>query len=85
MPKHPLTIAKPLSFSKKGGNAYRKKFIYTDVFGKILNQPKSYQDVRSMVISDWQDILERQWIGELRKTIPYSVDKEVLKTVNKHN
>lgn len=31
MPKHPLTIAKPLSFSKKGGNAYRKKFIYTDV------------------------------------------------------
>ncbi|WP_454892931.1 peptidylprolyl isomerase [Alloprevotella tannerae] len=73
------------AFGIKGSAKTYPKFIYTDVFGKILNQPKSYQDVRSMVISDWQDILERQWIGELRKTIPYSVDKEVLKTVNKHN
>ena len=73
------------AFGIKGSAKTYPKFIYTDVFGKILNQPKSYQDVRSMVISDWQDILEKKWIGELRKTIPYTIDKSVLKTVNKHN
>ena len=32
MPKYSLTIAKKrYHFSKKGGNAYCKKFIYTDV------------------------------------------------------
>lgn len=55
------------------------------VFGKKLKKgPEDYTDVRGQVTADYQDMLEKAWVFELRQKYPFSVNKEVLKTVNKH-
>jgi peptidyl-prolyl cis-trans isomerase SurA len=62
-----------------------KGFPIDAVYGKILKKgPEDYTDVRGLVTADYQDELERQWVAELRRKYTYSVDPEVLKTVNKH-
>lgn len=56
------------------------------VYGKVLKKgPEAYTDVKGLVIADYQDELERQWVADLRNRYAVEVDKEVLKTVNKHN
>lgn len=85
---------------KKGDNAFIDKMVFkTDttvtqlknfpidaVYGKLLKKkPDSYEDVRGLVTADYQEMLEKQWVAELRKTYPVEVYYDVLKTVNKHN
>lgn len=62
----------------------RKGYNYTTIVGKKKKQPKSYLDVKSEVIADVQQTLEEEWVAELRKKFKFSVDKNVLKTVNNH-
>ena len=84
---------------KKGDNAFVDKMVFKkdttvqslkdypidDVFGKILKKgPEEYEDVKGLVIADYQNLLEERWIAELRKKYPVVVNKEVLETVNKH-
>jgi peptidyl-prolyl cis-trans isomerase SurA len=84
---------------KKGDNALidREQFKVADAkvdsvkgypidatYGKMLNKPQDYTDVRGLVTADLQDELERQWVAELRKRYAVVVNEEVLKTVNKH-
>ena len=40
--------------------------------------------MRGLVLADYQEQLEREWVAELRKRYIVSVDEEVLKTVNQH-
>ena len=53
-------------------------------FGKIIKKPQDFTDVRQLVTADLQDELERLWIADLRKLYAFTVNEEVLKTVNKH-
>ena len=54
-------------------------------YGKKLKKgPESYDDVLSLVTADYQDELEKEWVAELRRKYAVTVNKEVLKTVNKH-
>ena len=83
---------------KKGDNALIDKMVFGKdttvkaveeyphdaVYGKLLKNPKSYLDVRDLVVSDYQEELEKQWVAELRRKYPVWVDKQVLSTVNKH-
>lgn len=62
----------------------RKGYIYTTVTGKAQKQPRSFEDVKSEVVADLQQRLEEEWVAELRKKYSFSVNKEVLKTVNNH-
>ena len=62
-----------------------KDYPYDDVFGKMLKKgPEDYTDVRGLVVADYQELLEKQWVATLRKKYPYTIDREVLKTVNNH-
>ena len=55
------------------------------VYGKLLKKgPEDYTDVRGQVTADYQDMLEKAWVYDLRRRYPFTVNKEVLKTVNKH-
>ncbi len=55
------------------------------LYGKVLKKgPEDYTDVRAQVVADYQDLLEKAWIMDLRSRYKVSVNKEVLKTVNKH-
>ena len=59
-----------------------EKFPYVFVTGKILkNGPESHEDVRGLVVSDYQNHLEEQWLKYLRDKYTVEVDKDVLKTV----
>jgi peptidyl-prolyl cis-trans isomerase SurA len=56
------------------------------VFGKKLKKgPEDYTDVRGQVTADYQDELEREWVADLRRRYSFSVNTEVLKTVNNHD
>lgn len=62
-----------------------KKFPYIFSYGKVLKQPKLYTDVKAQVVEDYKQDMERQWVEGLRKRFSFSVDPEVLKTVNNHD
>lgn len=81
----------------QGGNAYvdeavfgqpqtrpMKKFPYIYSYGKVLKQPKLYTDVKEEVKEDYKQEMERQYVEQLRQRFTFSVDPEVLKTVNNH-
>ena len=54
------------------------------VYGKKVKRPDDYADVRQQVVEDLQDYLEREWVASLRSHYQVEVNKEILKTVNKH-
>ena len=56
-------------------------FVGAAVCGKKLKAPKDYTDVRGLVVSDYQEQLEQEWLAELRRCYPVSINKEVLKTI----
>jgi peptidyl-prolyl cis-trans isomerase SurA len=62
-----------------------KDYPYHATFGKKLTAPENYTDVRSQVIADYQEALEKEWVATLRKKYTVVVNKDVLATVNKHN
>ena len=61
-----------------------KDYPISAVYGKKLKRPESYTDVRGQVVADYQDMLEKAWVYDLRQKYAFSVNKDVLKTVNKH-
>ena len=55
------------------------------VVGKLQKKgPDTYTDVRSEVTADYQNLLEKQWVSELRKRYTVILYPEALATVNKH-
>ena len=73
---------------KDGANskqaAVLKDYPISAVYGKKLKRPENYTDVRGQVVSDYQDMLEKAWVYDLRQRYSFSVNKDVLKTVNRH-
>jgi len=61
-----------------------KDFPYGTVYGKLLKAPQDYNDVKTLVVADYQEQLEKQWIADLRKRYKVEVNREVLSTVNNH-
>ena len=58
-----------------------KDFPHTSTYGKILRAPEEMNDVRSLVVGDYQDAMEKEWVEGLKKRYPVVVNKDVLKTV----
>lgn len=70
---------------KKDTEQTNKDYPYVVMDGRILNNgPESYKDVSGVLIQDYQNKLEKEWIEELRKKYPVIIDQEVLKTVKKN-
>ncbi len=61
-----------------------KDYPNTAVYGKKLKAPQELSDVKQLVITDYQEQLEKDWVKQLRKQYPVEVDESVVKTVNKH-
>lgn len=93
-----LRIRVEMGIFKEGDNKLVDKEIFKDdvqvepvqgfsidaVYGKKLKAPKEMADVRSQVIADYQEELEKEWVAQLRKRYSVSVNEAVLKTVNNH-
>ena len=75
---------------KKGDNALIDSVVFKDypidaVYGWMLKKgPEDYTDVRGLVVSDYQEMLEKEWVAGLRRKYTFTVNKDVLQTVNKH-
>ena len=62
-----------------------KGYPYDATYGKVLKKgPEDYTDVKALVIADYQDLLEKEWVAALRKKYAVVVDEHVLDTVNRH-
>jgi peptidyl-prolyl cis-trans isomerase SurA len=66
---------------KSGKTILPEGFTGFFLIGKLLQQPESYTDVRGLVITDYQDYLEKEWLDQLNTKYPVSVYQEVLDTV----
>jgi len=43
------------------------------------NQQRSFEEARGLVINDYQQVLEKEWLAELRKKYPVKVNESMLK------
>lgn len=71
-------------FGQGEGGKLRRGFVVSDVYGKVIDAPETYKDVKGMVTNDYQKYLEEKWVKSLRKKYKVKVDKTILKTVNNH-
>ena len=56
-------------------------FIY--IFNVYPNQePRSFDDARGMLINDYQQIVEDNWLIELKKKYPVTINKEVFHSIH---
>ena len=51
--------------------------------GDTAQPYKPLEQVRAIVISRYQEVLEKQWLGELRQKYPVKVDEEVFRSILK--
>lgn len=78
------TFIDSLVFGKSISPKPIKNYPYDAVYGKMLKAPEEYEDVRGLVTADYQEVLEKKWVAELRKRYVVTVNKDIVATVNKH-
>lgn len=44
-------------------------------------QPRSFNEAKGMVMNDYQELLEKQWVESLRKKYPVKIDEKVLQSI----
>lgn len=72
-------------FKKNGQRVSNKQYPYQYVYGnKLKKYPESYQDVRDLVLADYQEEIEKEWVKQLRKLYSVKIYENVLSTVNNH-
>ncbi|WP_321333571.1 peptidylprolyl isomerase [uncultured Bacteroides sp.] len=69
---------------KKGDFVPLNAFPFTQVIGKKIKGPESYNEVKGPLTVDYQDYLDSLWLDHLRANSKVEINQEVLKTVNNH-
>lgn len=49
--------------------------------GRVINQPEDAFDVRGQVTTDYQSVLEKEWLKKLHKRFPVKINRKVLAKV----
>lgn len=71
-----------LVFKKDTTVNHLKDYPIDAVYGKVLKKgPEDYTDVRGLVVADYQEQLEKEWVATLRRKYPVTVKWDVVKTV----
>jgi peptidyl-prolyl cis-trans isomerase SurA len=77
------TIDKKIGFissPEKNGGDDSYSFIYvTGVFDKV--EQRSFEDARGLVMNDYQQLLEKDWLADLKKKYAVKVNEAVWNTV----
>lgn len=68
-----------LAFGKPAPSPTGKWVAYFAHNGKVIDQPEEVADERGAVTTDYQNVLEQEWIKNLRKKYPVKINKKVLK------
>lgn len=70
-----------LAFGVESADTTTTALPVEDLCGKVITRPEMYEDVKGLVISDYQNYLEEKWVRKLRKKYPVTLRKDVLATV----
>lgn len=63
-----------------------KDYPIDGVYGKLLKKgPENYTDVRGLVVADYQEQLEKEWVAELRRKYPVEINDEVVRQCEAEN
>ncbi len=68
-----------LGFGEAKPEAKGKWAWYFPFRDKVLEAPEEAADVRGAVTGDYQNLLEEQWVAELKQKYPAKINKKVLK------
>ena len=63
---------------------FEDKYRFAKVLDIIPAGQKELKDTRGLVISDYQDHLEKEWVEELKNKYKVTVNKEVLYSISKN-
>ena len=73
------------AFGQGNGGKLKKGYKTVGTVGKVLKKkPETYKDVNGLVVNDYQQYLEKEWLKSLHKKYKVEVYQDVLKTVNNH-
>jgi len=65
-----------------GPDLIKDKKVGFVMINKIIKpEPKSLNEAKGLVTAEYQNYLEKQWVEELKKKYPVTVNKDVLSTV----
>lgn len=78
-------FADSLAFKQKGvGAKVLKLYPYPAVYGRLIDAPEEWTDVKGEVVADYQAVCEEAFVADLRARYSVEVYESVLKSVNKH-
>ena len=60
-------------------NPDSKSFVWINQI--VKPQPKKLEDVKGLVIADYQDYLDKEWVKELRKKYEVKINRDVLSKI----
>ncbi|MFO8088150.1 MAG: peptidylprolyl isomerase [Bacteroidales bacterium] len=61
--------------------ANENDFVFIHKHEVLPPQPKKLEEIRGLIIADYQNYLEKQWVKELRSKYDFSVNEEVLENI----
>ncbi|MFN8237390.1 MAG: hypothetical protein U0T77_04405 [Chitinophagales bacterium] len=59
------------------------EYVITQVYNLQPEKPRAFEECRGYVVAAYQEYLEKQWLEELRKKYPVTLNKEVFETLVK--
>lgn len=59
------------------------KLLAIEIKQVVSKEPKQLNEAKGIITADYQNFLEQEWIRELRKKYPFTVNQEVLKSITK--
>ncbi|SHE47175.1 foldase protein PrsA [Dysgonomonas macrotermitis] len=54
---------------------------YFFINGKMIKRPETFEDVRGLVVQDYQNQLEQEWTKNIRKKYQVTIDPEILQNL----
>ena len=57
--------------------------VFVNIIENMPAMPKAMDEAKGLITADYQNYLEKNWIGELRKKYPVTVNEQLLQTIIK--
>ncbi len=57
---------------------YKRQGLYEGVYGKKYTTPKQLDEVHDLVVADYQEALEREWLQSLHRKYKVEILRDIL-------
>jgi peptidyl-prolyl cis-trans isomerase SurA len=59
----------------------KNKIMFANIRKVVKPTPKTYQEAKGLITSEYQTWLEKEWIDSLKKKYPVSIDRKVFESI----